>query len=66
MTSHALPSYLDPHHLGPFFIHSHGVEIIHFNIRIGTNRVGGWTGVFWKLCCAQLSHIFDPFDRTTV
>ena len=47
------------HHFGAFFVHGHGVEIVHFLIRGRAYRVGGGAGVFRKLVAAQHTHIVD-------
>ena len=52
-----------PHHFRPFFVHRHGVEIVHFDIRLGAHGVGGGACVFWKLQSPQLAHILNPLDR---
>ena len=50
-------------HLGTFFVNGDRVEVVDFQIAVGTNRVGHGPCIFWKLHRAQQAHVFDALDR---
>ena len=52
------------HHFCAFFIHGHGVEIVHFFIRCRANRMRHGACVFGKLQLAQEAHVFDAAHGT--
>ena len=53
------------HHLGPFFVHGDGVEVVDFLVAVGAYRVGHGAGVFGKLHIAQQAHVFNALDRAS-
>ena len=63
-TFFAQESMVHAHHFRAFFIHRHGVEIVHFHIAGGAHRMGSGAGIFGKLVLAQHRHILDAGQLT--
>ena len=55
-----------PHNLCPLLINSKGVEIRNLKIGVWLHWMGGWPTIFIKLRSPKITHILDPFDRSTV
>ena len=51
-------------HFGTLVINRSSVEIIDLDVRIRTDRVRHWTGIFGKLDVAQQAHVINPLDGT--
>ena len=49
------------HHLGTFFINGDGVEVIDFDVGIGTHWVRHGTCILGELNCTQNTHVFNAF-----
>ncbi|MNU02187.1 hypothetical protein D3C72_2458200 [compost metagenome] len=49
---------------GTFLIHRQGVEVVHFNNFIRTDRVRHRAGVFGKLQATHGAHVADAINRT--
>ena len=47
-----------PHDFRAFFVHGHGVKIVHFYIAGGAHGVCHRAGIFGKLVGAQQTHVF--------
>ena len=50
-------------HLGTFFVNGDGVEVVDFQVLVGSHRVRHGAGIFGELGGAQHAHIFNALDR---
>ena len=51
-------------HFSALFVHGQGIEVVHFDDHIRTDRMRHWAGILGKLQATHGTHIADPVYRT--